>query len=270
LAKELNMSLISIITPLYKPRREHLVHTVKSVANQILPPGWFIEWIIQEDSPNVTINTNLLTLDCISYETNGAHLGVAATRNIALARANGDLIQVLDQDDYLLPHALGTLAQHFDEPSIHWAVGQADNLNEDGTRTTWPSILPYGILEPGQANTVAAERGGNWVIHCAGLMIRTQVLRALGGWVTGWSDDDVIMFAGLSEVTRGYNDPKTTWLYRQHADQLSRTSESVKRSIRARQMALQRVTAMRDADIRVTQTTITPEPVPIATAAEKY
>jgi hypothetical protein len=34
-------------------------------------------------------------------------------------------------------------------------------------------------------------------------MSRTQVIRALGGWVSGPGDDDLIMFAGLSEITTG-------------------------------------------------------------------
>jgi glycosyltransferase involved in cell wall biosynthesis len=263
------MPLISIITPLYRPAPDHLRETVKGVVEQDLPPTWSLEWIVQEDGPERSVAPDLLGVGGDTYEANGAHLGVAATRNIALSRVQGDLVQVLDQDDYLLPNALAVLAPRFDDPAIHWAVAQADDLHPDGSRTSWPSVLPYGAISPGLANSVAIERGGNWVVHCAGLMLRTAVLRALGGWVTGWGDDDVVMFAGLAEIAKGYNDPAVTWLYRQHGDQLHRRPESQERSQRGRQMALQRVVAMRTAHVQLTTTAVVSQPVPAAGPAEK-
>lgn len=263
--------LISIITPVFRPSPDYFAETVKGVVTQTLPDDWELEWIVQEDGlGGPSVKSEVLNIEPVRYAANDAHLGVAATRNIALARANGEVIQILDHDDILLPGALSTLLRHFADPAIHWAVGQADNLNEDGSRTSWPSVLPFGQIEPGRANSIAIERGGNWVIHCAGLMLRTQVIRALGGWVTGWSDDDIIMFAGLSEICWGYNDPNVTWLYRQHPNQLSRAQETAARSTRARQSALQRVIAMRATGVSVTNQPISPDPVPPAGPPEKY
>jgi glycosyltransferase involved in cell wall biosynthesis len=261
--------LISIITPLYQPRLEHLRETIRSVADQVLPPTLDVEWIVQEDGPDRTFSSDFWNAGNVSYMANGAHLGVATTRNIALARAHGDLIQVLDQDDYLLPHALATVAPCFTDPAVHWAVGQADDLLEDGSRKQWPSVLPYGVIPPGLANSIAIERGGNWVVHCAGLMLRTAVLRALGGWIAGWGDDDIVMFAGLAEVTHGHNVNSITWLYRQHSGQLHRRPESQARSQRGRQVALQRVAAMRAAQLRVTEHVLEPHHTPHAGPAEK-
>lgn len=254
------MPTVSIITPLYQPVLAHLNETIDGVNHQRLPVGWDLEWIVQEDGPE---RSHASQLDPVaSYSANGSHLGVAATRNIALSRATGDLVQVLDQDDYLLPDALATLIPHFDNPAVHWAIAQADDLYEDGTRTSWTSDLPFGPIAPGLANSDAIDRDGNWSVHCAGLMIRTAVLRALGGWVASWGDDDVVMFAGLSEITMGYNDPTVTWLYRQHPGQLHRTEESVARSARGRQVALERVSA-----IRAVRATVTAEPFAVEVVA---
>lgn len=195
---------------------------------------------------------------------------MAATRNIALARAEGQLVQVLDQDDLLLPHALATLAPRFDDPAVHWAIGQADDLHPDGTRTSWSSALPFGPIPPGMANDHAISRAGNWAVHCAGLMLRTQVLRALGGWITGPGDDDVTMFAGLSEITTGYNDPTTTWLYRQHPAQVHHTQQYRDHSTAGRQAALQRVTAIRASRLEITAGPIAPISTPTAGPAEKH
>jgi hypothetical protein len=76
-------------------------------------------------------------------------------------------------------------------------------------------------------------------------MIRTTPLRALGGWTGIPHDDDVSMFAALSEITDGYYDEKLTWLYRHHPLQLSRTPSAISRSIEGRRIALQRAYAMR-------------------------
>ena len=263
------MPTVSIITPLFQPNPEHLRETIRGVAEQGLPDDWNLVWVIQEDGPECTASDVLSDHGWITYEANGSHLGVAATRNIALTRATGELVQVLDQDDYLLPDALATLIPRFSDPATHWAIAQADDLHEDGSRTSWPSALPFGKVPPGLANSNAIERDGNWQVHCAGLMLRTQVLRALGGWITGWGDDDIIMFAGLSAITQGYNDPAITWLYRQHAEQLHRRPESQHRSQLGRQAALQRVTAMRATRAYLTTGQLAEAATPLAGVAEK-
>lgn len=263
------MPTVSIITPLFQPQPDHLADTIKGVVHQQLPGDWSIEWVVQEDGPETTCEDILADVPVVSYQANGSHLGVAATRNIALSRATGELVQVLDQDDYLLPNALARLIPHFENPAIHWGISQADDLNEDGTRTSWPSALPHGELPPGVANSDAIERKGNWSIHCAGLMIRTAVLRALGGWVASWGDDDVVMFAGLSEITSGYNEPAVTWLYRQHPGQLHRTPESQARSARGRQVALNRVTAIRAVGATLTTQAFVEDRAPVVGPAEK-
>lgn len=263
------MPTVSIITPLYQPDLNHLRETVAGVSGQQLPEGWRLEWVIQEDGPRPTMLAEIPEQPWITYTANGSHLGVAATRNIALSRTTGELVQVLDQDDYLLPAALGTLIPHFTDTATHWAIAQADDLHEDGSRTSWPSELPYGVIPPGLANSAAIERDGNWVVHCAGLMLRTQVLRALGGWVAGWGDDDIVMFAGLSEITQGYNDPTVTWLYRQHPGQLHRRPESQERSQRGRQTALQRIAAMRATTATITVGPLHDVATPAAGPAEK-
>jgi glycosyltransferase involved in cell wall biosynthesis len=265
------MPLISIITPVYQPVLAHLSETVRCVAEQKLPSNWSVEWIVQEDASDRTVDEAVLSYDSVRYQANGSHLGPAATRNIALARARGELVQVLDQDDYLLPDALNTLIPHFNNPSIHWATGQQDDLHEDGTRTTRASRLPFGPLAPGLVNSAAINRGGNWAVHCAGLMLRTEIIRALGGWVAswGWGDDDIVMFAGLSEITHGYNDPTVTWLYRQHPGQLTRTAEIKRFSALGRQVALQRIIAMRSAEVQITTARLHRQATPVAGPAEK-
>jgi len=82
-------------------------------------------------------------------------------------------------------------------------------------------------------------------------MMRTTSLRAIGGWVGAPADEDVAMFAALSEIADGYNEQVVTWLYRQHPEQISRNNEWRTRSIDGRRIALQRAAAVGAAGLSV-------------------
>jgi len=235
---------VSIITAAYGPKADYLDETIRSVRDQQLPDGWEVEWLIQEDGNEPQLADKLADIPGVHYAANHMQAGPAVTRNFALARASGELVQVLDHDDMLLPNALSTLIPHFEDPHIGWAVAQADDLLPDGTRTNYESALPFGTLTPGVVNDWAIEHGGNWPIHCAALMIRTDLVRALGGWAAAPIDEDIIMFAALSELVPGYNDPAITWLYRIHEQQTHKARTSKLHSQTARRIALQRVQAL--------------------------
>jgi glycosyltransferase involved in cell wall biosynthesis len=263
---------ISIITAAYAPLAQYFTETIDSVLSQQLPSQWELEWLVQEDGADPRLADVVTGLPGVSYSANGAQAGIAMTRNLALTRATGDLVQVLDHDDILLPGALARLIPRFDDPSIHWVVGQADDLMPDGTRKPYQSALPFGVIEAGAVNTWAIEHGGNWPIHCAGLLLRTQLVRAFGGWGAVPVDDDVMMFSALSECAAGYNDPAITWLYRIHDQQTSRSGTWRERSADGRRIALQRVHAIRAAGITITKDVSSAEatgPVQVGPAAKE-
>jgi glycosyltransferase involved in cell wall biosynthesis len=74
----------------------------------------------------------------------GANRGQEATRNAALEQATGELIALLDSDDFYLPRKLERLVPLFADPAIGLAYGKAEFLRElEGKR------YPSGIeLQP--------------------------------------------------------------------------------------------------------------------------
>jgi glycosyltransferase involved in cell wall biosynthesis len=242
---------ISIITAAYAPLADYFSETIDSVRAQRLPDGWELEWLIQEDGEVPGLEARVAGIPGIKYAPNKAHTGIAATRNLALTRASGDVVQVLDHDDVLLPGAFEKLLPYFDDTSVNWVVGQADDYLSDGTRRTYESALPFGHVAAGVVNTWAMEHDGNWPIHCAGLLMRTQLVRALGGWGGTPVDDDIIMFSALSECADGYNSPETTWLYRIHDRQTHKSAQWRERSSDGRRIALQRIEAIRSVGLKV-------------------
>lgn len=243
---------LSIITAAFAPLADYFPETINSVTSQDLPSGWSLEWLVQEDGADPRLEQLTNGFDCVSYAANGVQTGIAATRNLALTRATGDLVLVLDHDDILLPDALSELIPLFDDPQVSWAVGQADDLHQDGTRSTYESALPFGVIPPGAVNNWAMQHEGNWPIHCAGLVLRTHLVRAFGGWGGSPVDDDIIMFAALSECVSGVNHRATTWLYRVHDRQTSKSAKWRERNRDGRRIALQRVEAIRAAKLVVT------------------
>jgi glycosyltransferase involved in cell wall biosynthesis len=235
---------LSVITAAYGPSAHYLTETTRSVQAQQLPAGWSLEWIVQEDGDNPVLADSIGAH--ARYDRNGTRLGIAATRNLALARATGELVQNLDHDDVLLPHAVATLIRRFEEHPIHWAVAAADDLLEDGTRRSWDSDLPFGLLRAGQVNQWAEQHGGNWPVHGGGLMMRADTLRALGGWAGIPVDDELAALAAISELTDGWNDSAVTWLYRKHPGQTTRNPHYPGLEDTGRRIALQRAKALRN------------------------
>jgi Glycosyl transferase family 2 len=238
------MPRISVITAVYAPTADYLQETADSIAALELPAGWELEWCVQEDGDSPQLAGFFAKIPFAKYAANGRHYLTALTRNLALSRASGVLMQAIDQDDVLLPGAMTTLIPRFSEHRIHWAIGQADDLMPDGTRRAYPSRIPFGLMKAGQVNAWAAEAGGNWEIHAACLMMRTASVRALGGWTGLPGDDELATFAALSEITDGWYDEALTWLYRHHEKQMHRTAAAQERSDICRHAALQRVRAV--------------------------
>jgi hypothetical protein len=242
--------LISIITAAYAPTSDYLAETAASIEALDLPAGWELEWVVQEDGERPQLERFFERIPCANYDALGRQYGAAMARNLALGRASGVLLQALDQDDMLLPGAFTSLIPRFREYRIHWAIGQADDLMPDGVHRAYPSKIPFGLLRAGQVNAWAAEAGGNWEVHGAALMMRTASVRALGGWAGMPGDDEISLFAGLSEITDGWYDEEMTWLYRQHPKQQHRTAAAAERSAICRRICLQRARAVAATGLR--------------------
>lgn len=235
---------ISVITACHPGGARWLPEAAESILTQQLPDGVELEWLIQEDSPAPTVAHLLPDDPRIRHEANGAQLGQAMTRNLALRRATGTWVQNLDADDALLPGALATHVTPMANPRCHWAVGQADDLMPDGTRRSFPADIPFGPVAAGVVNDWAFTHRANWPIHCAGLMLRTSTARAFGGWAGLPFDEDLSLFAAISEIHDGHFVEQTTWLYRQHPGQMVRSEGHTQWSQTTRTIVAQRVAAM--------------------------
>lgn len=218
--------ILSLITAIHKGREAYIAATAKSLLEQRLPVGWELEWLIQEDGEESGLKDVVERCAAgdkrVRYEANGTKLGAGGTRTLALWRARGELIRNLDSDDLILPGGLTIQMAPFGiDPDIQWSVTQPDELMPDKSRVPYSSTLDFGSVSPGLLNHNMAEYG-RCPVHCSGLMMRADVVRAFGGWMALPVGEDVALLAAISEVFSGWHDPSVTWLYRRHPDQITR------------------------------------------------
>lgn len=217
------MPLCSIITAACSRYAEFTPECWHSVATQRDLGAWELEWCIQEDGAEPQLRDWLPVDERIRYGAAGAHHGIATTRNLALGRARGDLVRVLDHDDVLLPRALRDQTQAFEQHlDAAWVAGRAVDLLPDGSTEMVDVELPYGVIDPGQvARSWAAT--GVFPIHTAGVAIRTPIARAFGGWAALPRSEDLSLLVAVSEVFQGVHLSSASFLYRQWPGQTTRT-----------------------------------------------
>jgi glycosyltransferase involved in cell wall biosynthesis len=101
---------ISVIVPAYNAG-EHLTAALASLAGQARPPDEVV--VVDDGSTDDTAVVakrwaELLPLVLVQNESN---LGLGATRRVGIERASGELIALLDADDYALPDHLDVLLE---------------------------------------------------------------------------------------------------------------------------------------------------------------
>jgi glycosyltransferase involved in cell wall biosynthesis len=231
-------SIVSIITPVYDPVRDHLLAAYESVRSQQLPPGWELEWLVQEDGRS-GIAEEILPPDPLISFGRGRRAGQAMTRNIALPRARGSLIKNLDHDDVLtegvLLRDIGVLASG---DSISWTTSRVLDLLDDGSTVGFEGDPDAGPIEPGFVLEQWRTHDYRLPVHPTTLCIRRELLVALGGWMAVPGSEDTGMLVAASVISRGYFHHDVGLLYRKWSGQASGTADHADSTERIARMAL--------------------------------
>jgi hypothetical protein len=212
-----SMPLLSITTAAHARYIEYATETLEAVGAVVLPAGWDLEWVVQEDATarswREVLPNSLPNGAPVYYQSNTHHAGIALTKNQALFRAHGSRFMGLDCDDVVLPGGPGVLLEAFSQyPQIRWALGNADDLTDDGVVAYEPA-LPSGLVAKSALMTFAKR------IQPAGIMADVDLAIALGGWLGVASGEDWGLVGALCELAPGYFCAASVWLWRRHAGQ---------------------------------------------------
>jgi glycosyltransferase involved in cell wall biosynthesis len=214
-------ALISVVTPVHAPVREHLAAAYESLRTQVLPVGWQWQWVVQEDGQSGKLARFLPDDGRISSDS-GRRSGETATRNLCLSRARGELVKVLDADDQLMPGTLareiGVLTTHED---IGWTTAKALDLLPDGSTAEFAENPPEGRIERGAVLRFWKAHDFTAQVHPATLCIRRKLLFALGGWMALPASGDTGLLLAASVLTPGYFIDAPGLLYRKWPGQMT-------------------------------------------------
>ncbi len=214
--REPTVSIITALADRPAPRLSE-IYAVLAAA----PDAW--EWLLQLDGdgerphalpPAITDDPR------VAVERNGRQLGIAATRNRALARARGPLLLNVDSDDLPRGAALSALTPEFADPSLGLAFG--DWVEHWPDREPWTSSVRFapGRVAPGTLSRIWGEE--RWVpMHLAGAMWRTDAVLAAGGWTATVGGCDIGLMLGVDAAWASAYVPVTTFDYFHHHEQVT-------------------------------------------------
>ncbi len=222
-----SLPTVSIITATYPSKgREHLISELaESIFSQHGIDTRLIEWVLQEDGEEQSckhrLDAAMLNDPRVRVEYNGAKIGAAATRNVALTRARGRIILVADDDDVLLPHAVSTLLEGFSHEGVGWVGAGVESW--EGHPFVAQNLA--GVVEPHGISLAWGHPTNVFPMVHTACAYRIEVLRAIGGWAALPQAEDMSMLVAASAHARGYVAPVPVYRYRTHAGQMTAASD---------------------------------------------
>ncbi|MBT2383091.1 glycosyltransferase [Streptomyces sp. ISL-11] len=231
-------NLVSVITAVHAPGAEFLPAAYKSLVEQQMPDGWDWQWIIQEDGETDAVTPYVPDDPRVSFgQGRQGRAGVA--RTMALSRAEGRYVKVLDADDMLTPGALARdLGALTDHPGVSWATSRVLDLLPDGSTVGFDQDPPEGVLDRGSVLQHWKAHDFRAQVHPATLFVRRDLLLALGGWMALPASEDTGLLLALSAVSRGWFTADTGLLYRKWPGQVTSQAAHVHEGERIARMAV--------------------------------
>lgn len=220
--------LVTIISPTYN-HQAYIQQCVESVRTQT-----YARWeqvIIDDMSTDGTVEAVRQIRDHrirLVVQPHGGILRLADTYNHGLGMAAGDLIAILEGDDFWPPEKLATLVPAFADPGVILAFGQTVVTTTEGQRTDFAIPEPWFVRKFGDAALLNTPVGAatkvmfykpatTYTFPCS-VVIRRSALESIGGFqhIEGLPFVDYQTFLTLSLVGRYYYTPKVMGFWRRH------------------------------------------------------
>ncbi len=232
-------NFLSVITSVYAPAATYLSEAYESLVAQKVPDGWDWEWLVQEDGETGSIKKLLPEGDPRIRLGTGRHGGPEVARNLALARARGSIVKVLDADDILCAGALSRdikiLSEHSD---VVWTTSRVIDLLPDGSTAGFDYDPPEGKLIGTDVFRHWREHEYRASVHPATLCVRRRHLLAIGGWMALPASGDTGLLISLSVVSNGYFISEAGLYYRKWPGQVTSQTAHMHHAERVARMKL--------------------------------
>jgi glycosyltransferase involved in cell wall biosynthesis len=220
------MPFFSTIIPVYN-RAELIRRTLDSVLAQDLPDQEVI--VVDDGSADDTLKTLASYGDRIRV-LRQKNSGPAVARNLGIQNAAGEYAAILDSDDLWFPWTLATYAEairRHDSPAF---VAGAPAVFHDESELRAVTAAP--LRAEYFADYLASGDRWRW-FGASSFVLRTEAVRAAGGFSDAWiNSDDADLALRLGEA-RGFLDIQepATFAYRDHAGSLKSDTDISFRSL---------------------------------------
>lgn len=210
------LSRVSVVIPLYN-RADYIEQTVQSVLAQSQPVAELI--VVDDGSTDGGAErvAGLAGVTLLRHE-GGVNKGQAASVNLGLRHATGDVIAILDSDDYWHPQLVEKLMTRLnapDQPDLVYANGSA--VNDNGKLIYW--LLPSQHVEHNDVGRLLL----NCYIVTPGLYLARRSLYQRAGEVDeslrAAQDHDMLL--RLAEQGRLAFVNEKLFFYRKHENSIS-------------------------------------------------
>ena len=207
---------LTVITAVKPDRSQFLPETAASIQElrNILNVQWIVCWdgIRPQKTPDAT------------YEINGEiNSGISATRNLALPHIKAPFTTPLDADDLIVSSGCLKAIQHLKESTSQW-VGLNRILLSGEKTSHWKDnekFLPKGSL--------ALNWSAPFEFHPNSFIIKTELLKEIGGWPALSCNEDLGLVLYASEKSDGIFIPSILTKYRVWDGQEVQSESYIKR-----------------------------------------
>jgi glycosyltransferase involved in cell wall biosynthesis len=202
--------LVSLVMPVWRPRREWLLEAVRSSLDQ---PGTRIELIVVDDGNPDPVAPLLDGIDdrrlrIIRIE----HAGESAARNAGMAEARGEWLRFIDADDVVAPASTARL--------LHLAGSDARVITYGATAFCDAALRPVWVMRSRvEGSATVSLLLGRWAVRVPSVLLPRHVAEEAGPWDTAMTispDWDFLLRAVEHAPVRGCR--AIVYYYRRHPD----------------------------------------------------
>ncbi|MFF8732014.1 glycosyltransferase family 2 protein [Streptomyces sp. NPDC015171] len=227
---------VAVVTPtrLRPDRIAYLMELYASLRDQDV--SW--EWILALDGVSVDGVPEIMRTDArVKVVALPRPVGAGAARNLAMNEVSADWLTTSDDDDVLPSKSLSVRLNYAQKHGLGWCAGWSADLRPDRSLTTWRCSTPVGFHEPGDVWRHWASPDSTIPMGPTTLMVRTDIVRASGGYAALPQGEDYAYLVGVTGAACGALLPTVVYHYRKHAEQMTAQPEYPAMEQQARRFA---------------------------------
>ncbi|MGC8460934.1 MAG: glycosyltransferase [Candidatus Dormibacteria bacterium] len=178
------------------------------------------EWILVVDGAERTPIPKKLKNDGRIVECRvGRQVGTAASRNMGLGISRGEFVTACDDDDRLPARSFEVRLDALRSAHVDWVAGLLADLRGQ-EQIVWNCPAPRGYIRAGELWKSWISPEATYPLGPSTLLMRTALLRQVGGWQGLPQAEDLGMVMAVSGVAAGVVLDEVVYLYRRHDGQM--------------------------------------------------